>query len=55
MNNVHTHPINLRQTSKRRHVLTSSQINDIIELTKKGMTAGRIRVVEKLCCSPYVL
>lgn len=52
---THTHHIDQVSQRKGRNTLTDDQKNIIINLTKKGLTAGRIRLHENLDCSPYVL
>ncbi len=55
INNTHTHHINQIPQRKGRNTLTIEQKKNIINLTKLGLTAGRIRLNENLHCSPYVL
>lgn len=55
MNNTHNHLIGQVKTGRSRNTLTSTQKQSIYELTIKGFTSGRIRLLENLTCSPYSL
>lgn len=55
MNNEHSHMICQVAPDRNMYTLTSEQKKKIEEYTKIGLTAGRIRLLENLYCSPQNL
>lgn len=55
MNNEHSHMIGQVAPDRNTYTLTKEQKRKIEEYTKIGLTAGRIRILENLYCSPQVL
>lgn len=55
INNAHSHDIRQTLDKKMQYSVTEFQIKNITELTEKGISAGRIRILERLYYTPNAL